>query len=202
MLSVAGLSREGLAPASLAIDDGECVWLTGPSGSGKTLLLRAIADLDPNGGAVSLDGEPREALPGPEWRRRVAYIPAEPGWWADGVAAHFADWPAAAAIVSALGLSAECGDWPVSRLSTGERQRLGLARALILQPRVLLLDEPTSGLDEQATKAVETLIGERLAAGISVLWVTHDPAQAARVARRGYSMRSGRLRDGGGGAAA
>ena len=65
MLSVAGLSRQGLAPASLTVDDGECVSLTGPSGSGKTLLLRAITDLDPNEGVVSLDGEPCEALSGP-----------------------------------------------------------------------------------------------------------------------------------------
>lgn len=202
MLRVADLSREGLAPASLTIDDGECVSLSGPSGSGKTLLLRAIADLDPNEGAVSLDGESREAMAAPDWRRRVIYVPAEPGWWADTVAAHFGDWPSAAAFVGALGLPAASGDWAVSRLSTGERQRLGLARALALRPRVLLLDEPTSGLDEQTTAAVERLIAEQRAEGLSVLWVTHDPAQARRVARRGYAIEAGRLSDLPAGAAA
>jgi ABC-type phosphate transport system ATPase subunit len=58
---------------------------------------------------------------------------------------------------------------------------------------VLLLDEPTSGLDEMATAAVETLIAERRAEGAAVLWVSHDPGQAARIARRRLAVADGRV---------
>jgi phosphate-transporting ATPase len=81
-------------------------------------------------------------------------------------------------------LRVDCRTWPISRLSTGERQRLGLVRALVLEPRVLLLDEPTSGLDDAATQEVEKLVRARLDRGASVIWVTHDSAQGRRLARR------------------
>ncbi len=184
MLSVSALARPELEPVSFELADGECIAIGGASGSGKTLLLRAIADLDPNDGAVRLDGAAREAMPAPEWRRQVVYVAAEPGWWRDTVGGHFADWAAARDLVAATGLPDDCHAWPIARLSTGERQRLGLVRALALEPRVLLLDEPTSGLDDAATEAVEGLIRARLAAGASALWVTHDAQQGRRLARR------------------
>ncbi len=184
MLSVRALARPALGPVSFELADGECIAVRGASGSGKTLLLRAIADLDPNHGAVTLDGAAREDMAAPEWRRRVVYVAAEPGWWRETVAAHFDDWGAAREMIAATGLPDECRDWPIARLSTGERQRLGLVRALALDPRVLLLDEPTSGLDDAATAAVEGLVRARLDAGASVLWVTHDGEQGRRLARR------------------
>jgi phosphate-transporting ATPase len=195
MLVVDHLSRLGLPAASFELADGECLVVRGPSGAGKTVLLRAIADLDPNEGHVALDGESREAMPAPDWRRRVTYLAAEPGWWAPRVADHYTDWAAARPLVESLGLPAECGDWPVSRLSTGERQRLALVRALLLEPRVLLLDEPTSGLDPAAAEQVEAAIRERLAQGASVVWVTHDRVQAARVARRFLEFAGGEVRE-------
>ncbi len=196
MLSVSDLTRLELGPLSFSVEAGECLALRGPSGAGKSLLLRAIADLDPNEGRVSLDGESREDMPAPDWRRRVAYLAAEAGWWADTVADHFADWQAARPLVEALGLTADCGDWPVARLSTGEKQRLALVRSLLMEPRALLLDEPTSGLDPDAIERVEALIRTRQEAGVSVLWVTHDRAQARRVARRCVEIENGQLREG------
>jgi len=196
MLSVTDLTRLELGPLSFSVEAGECLALRGPSGAGKSLLLRAIADLDPNEGRVSLDGESREDMPAPDWRRRVAYLAAEAGWWADTVADHFADWQAARPLVEALGLTADCGDWPVARLSTGEKQRLALVRSLLMEPRALLLDEPTSGLDPDAIERVEALIRARQEAGVSVLWVTHDRAQARRVARRWLEIENGQLREG------
>ncbi len=196
MLSVTDLTRLELGPLSFTVETGECLALRGPSGAGKSLLLRAIADLDPNEGRVSLDGESREDMPAPDWRRRVAYLAAEAGWWADTVADHFADWAAARPLVEALGLTADCGDWPVARLSTGEKQRLALVRSLLMEPRALLLDEPTSGLDPDAIERVEALIRTRQEAGVSVLWVTHDRAQARRVARRWLEIENGQLREG------
>ena len=196
MLSVTDLTRLELGPLSFSVEAGECLALRGPSGAGKSLLLRAIADLDPNEGRVSLDGESREDMPAPDWRRRVAYLAAEAGWWADTVADHFADWQAARPLVEALGLTADCGEWPVARLSTGEKQRLALVRSLLMEPRALLLDEPTSGLDPDAIERVEALIRARQEAGVSVLWVTHDRAQARRVARRWLEIENGQLREG------
>ena len=108
LLSIRDLRRLHLS-ASFDLDAGECVAMRGASGSGKTQLLRAIADLDPNEGTVLLDGTPREAVPAPAWRRLIAYIPAEPGWWADTVGGHFADWAAAAPLAERLGLPAAWG---------------------------------------------------------------------------------------------
>lgn len=90
-MKIRGLRRAGLEPFDFDLADGECVAVRGPSGAGKTILLRAIADLDPNHGSVSLDGSARESIPAPQWRRSVCYLAAEAGWWADAVAAHFPD---------------------------------------------------------------------------------------------------------------
>ncbi|MBR0775473.1 ATP-binding cassette domain-containing protein [Bradyrhizobium diazoefficiens] len=190
MLSVSGLKRLHLS-VSFDLQDGECVVLQGPSGVGKTLLLRALADLDPNEGAVKLDGTSREAMPAPAWRRQVTYLAAEPGWWSDTVQDHFSAWDDALPLVTRLGLPDDCGPWPIPRLSTGERQRLGLARALMLRSRVLLLDEPTSALDPASAAVVEALISERMSNGTSVIWTTHDDAQARRVASRIFAMGQG-----------
>jgi putative ABC transport system ATP-binding protein len=114
----------------------------------------------------------------------VTYLAAEPGWWSDIVQEHFTAWDDALLLVERLGLPADCGPWPIQRLSTGERQRLGLVRALMLRSRVLLLDEPTSALDSASAAAVESLIAERIANGTSVIWSTHDNAQARRVGSR------------------
>ena len=72
MLVVRGLRRPGLEPVSFELADGECLALRGPSGAGKSLLLRALSDLDPNKGEASLDGQAREAMAAPQWRRAVA----------------------------------------------------------------------------------------------------------------------------------
>lgn len=182
LLSVESLSRLHVQ-ASFELGSGECVALQGASGSGKTLLMRAIADLDPNKGIITLDGARRESMPAPQWRRQVTYVSAEPGWWADTVREHFTSWESVQALIYQLQLP-DCRDWRVDRLSTGERQRLALARALMLQSRVLLLDEPTSGLDKSSTAAVESIIQNRQSTGTAVIWCTHDNRQAKRVASR------------------
>ena len=169
--------------------------MRGASGAGKSLLLRAIADLDPNEGNVRLDGVAREAMLGPLWRRQVAYLAAEPGWWAETVAEHFDNWPILAQDAARLLLPQGLGGQPVARLSTGERQRLALLRSLERRPSVLLLDEPTAALDQSARDAVEALLAERLAAGAAILWVSHDSGQCARMARRSLVVTAGRVRE-------
>jgi putative ABC transport system ATP-binding protein len=195
LLSVCELRTHLLKPASFSLSAGECIAIRGPSGGGKTLLLRAIADLDPSEGVVCLEGRDRTTMSGPEWRRLVGYLPAEPGWWADTVGEHFTDWSAAACIARDMGFPDDAKDWPIARLSTGERLRLALARALMVRPKVLLLDEPTAALDPGSVRAVESLVGARISAGLAVLWVTHDIEQARRVAARRLVVSSGQVRE-------
>lgn len=190
-----GLKSALAGPFDIAAPHGGCIGVTGPSGAGKSLFLRMIADLDPNEGEVWLDGRPRAAFAAPAWRRQVVYVPAESGWWDDSIAAHFGkdQFEAARAMAERLGLPAGILGEPVSRLSTGERQRLALIRALTLGSPVLLLDEPTSALDEAGVGRIEALLRERMAAGTAVVLVTHDPAQARRLASQRFIMSKGRL---------
>tara|TARA_R110002012_G_scaffold61236_2_gene160636 strand:- start:1315 stop:1914 length:600 start_codon:yes stop_codon:yes gene_type:complete len=193
MLSIRHLVRLHLGPIDLDMASGECVALRGRSGSGKSLFLRAIADLDPAEGAVALDGRDRNTMSAPDWRRQVGYLPAESGWWADRVGAHFVDWSACRPMAERLGLDPAVVDWSIARLSSGERQRLGFVRLLENRPCCLLLDEPTASLDEGAAEIVEQLVAEHCAAGGCCLFVTHDTAQFTRIARRGYRLEDGVL---------
>lgn len=193
LLQVDGLTRPGLAPVSLTLAAGAIAAVSGPSGAGKSLLLRAIADLDPNDGAVVADGIERRSVPAPTWRRNVAYLPAESGWWADTVGQHMADPAGARDQAVRLGLSADAVDWQVARLSTGEKQRLALIRALQGAPRVLLLDEPTSGLDPAATQKVEAMIRDACDAGACAVVVSHDADQVSRLQATRYRIENGVL---------
>lgn len=110
-------------------------------------------------------------------------LPAESQWWFDTVGEHFSDvnegW------LERLGFKKETLSWAVSRLSTGERQRLALLRLLGNHPQALLLDEPTASLDVDNVGEVENIINEfRRDHNAPVLWVTHDPNQAKRVGDR------------------
>jgi ABC-type iron transport system FetAB ATPase subunit len=190
-LRVAGLRSALAGPFEIGLAAGECLAVSGPSGSGKSLFLRMVADLDPNEGDAWLDGRPRSSMAAPAWRRMVPYVAAESGWWGERVSAHFAaaHHAAAKALAARLGLAAELFDGPVARLSTGEKQRLALIRALVLDAPALLLDEPTGPLDPVSVATVEELLRERLAAGAALLLVTHAAEQAVRLATRRAEMR-------------
>lgn len=191
-LVLEGFGCRGLGPIRLQLAAGECLGLSGPSGSGKTLLLRAIADLDPHEGGLYLEGLPYQELSGPEWRRRVGLLPAETYWWDDRVGAHFAQ--PDMHLLALLGFDLQCMEWQVSRLSSGERQRLGLARLLAQQPQVLLLDEPTANLDAANTRRVESCVDDyRRSHQAAVLWVSHSPEQRQRVASRQLHLEQNRL---------
>jgi putative ABC transport system ATP-binding protein len=162
---------------------------------GQNVAAACYRGPNPNDGVVTLDGRDRSTIAGPEWRRLVGYVPAEPGWWADTVGEHFGEWTAALALVRHLGFPEETKAWPIARLSTGERLRLALIRALMALPKVLLLDEPTAALDAASMAAVESLIGARIRAGLAVLWVTHDSEQAKRIAHRLLVVEAGQIRE-------
>ena len=191
-LWIEGLATALIGPVSFDIAAGECVALMGASGAGKSLLLRAIVDLDPSTGSVRVGDRLRSDMMASEWRKLVALVPAESGWWTDRVGDHFPSKSDAIAPIEALGL-ANSLEWEVSRLSTGERQRLAIARALCRKPEALLLDEPAASLDEQATRRVEDLIGEYCKTGMALLLVTHDRQQAERMAKRVLRMSDGRI---------
>ncbi len=196
MLRIENLSRPWLHPVSLKLEAGACGIIMGPSGSGKTLLARAIADLDPNEGEVCWRGTARRAVPAPHWRRLIGYVPAESGWWADKVEEHFAAAPDPAALIAATGLDPRALGWPVARLSSGEKQRLALARALQLAPEVLILDEPTSALDAASKERVEALLMEKKRAGLTLLIITHDTGQASRLGDVFWRIEAGRVMEG------
>jgi ABC-type iron transport system FetAB ATPase subunit len=194
-LLVKELRSEFAGPFELHLGTGACAAITGPSGSGKSLFLRMIADLDPNEGRVWLNGRERASVPAPEWRKQATYVSAESGWWADMVIEHFAanSRGEVAALAARFGLRADLLDAPVAQLSTGEKQRFSLVRALLPSPPVLLLDEPTGPLDEGSVVQVEALLQERMATGTSILLVTHDPNQAERLGSQRYRMVAGHL---------
>jgi ABC-type iron transport system FetAB ATPase subunit len=166
-------------PLDLALAPGWSMGLTGPSGSGKTLLLRALADLDMHGGRMWLDDQAADQMPAHQWRRLVGYLPAESAWWFDTVGEHL-DQPTPE-LLSQLGFDGDVLQWEIRRLSSGERQRLGLVRLLSNRPRVLLLDEPTANLDKENTLRVEALLDRyRTTEQPVMVWVSHDTEQLGR----------------------
>lgn len=193
-LIIKQLKTDLFGPVDLSIGAGECVCLSGASGSGKTLLLRAIADLDPHEGDVALDDNTCSGMDAYQWRKQVGLLSSESQWWFEQVGQHFkkpsSEW------FEKLGFDNEVMHWQVSRLSSGEKQRLALARLLENNPKVLLLDEPTANLDKENTELVEGIIKSLIEKNkITVLWVSHDSEQIKRVASHHYRLSDRRLEE-------
>ena len=174
--------------------------VTGPSGAGKTTLLRLLNRLEvPDGGRVCYHGQPPDELDPLTLRRRVGMVFQRPtpfpGSVADNLAVARPD-----AGTGELGTALErvaldpglLGQ-EARTLSGGELQRICLARTLVTGPETLLLDEPTSALDDQPKRVFESTARDLAAQDITIIWVTHDTAQAARVADRIYQLRHGHL---------
>ena len=172
--------------------------VVGPSGSGKSTLLRLLNRLaDPDSGRVVYQGtdiRERDVL---ALRREACLVPQLPAL-VDGTVHDNVGYGARLAghsfdlrrCLELAGLDPDFGERDSAKLSVGEQQRVMLARALALEPRVLLLDEPTSALDKDARNAVEaTLKRLRGRTSISIVFVTHDGAQALRLCD--YAVRVG-----------
>jgi putative ABC transport system ATP-binding protein len=176
--------------------------LLGPSGSGKSTLLRLLNRLaDADAGVVRFRGEDVRGLDPLELRRRATLVPQLPAPLPGSVADNVRYGPSLCGrepdvprALELAGLTDGYAARDAAELSVGEQQRVMLARALALEPEVLLLDEPTSALDEDATAGVEQTLRElagRLDAAIVV--VTHDRGQAERLADRTVEIRDGRV---------
>ncbi len=190
VLDVHALSGVYFAPVSLQLEAGAVLCLFGVSGSGKSQFLRALVDLEPHQGEIFLQGVEQQQMAANLWRRAVAYLPAESGWWAVRVGQHFTTQPSSDALAS-LGLDETILARAVDGISSGERQRLGLLRLLVQRPKVILLDEPSANLDPDSTLKMEQVVRAYLhEAQAAAIWVSHDPLQRARIADRSMEMPS------------
>lgn len=188
---------------ALDVRRGEVLAVVGPSGAGKTTLLRLLNFLEaPTSGAVHFDGKPVPADPPLSLLRRVTTVFQRPVMLSGTVRENVAyglrlrGQPAEAAVNAALarvGL-ASLARQPAARLSGGEMQRTALARALVLEPDVLLLDEPTANLDPYNAGLIEAIVREQNQAhATTVVLVTHNVFQARRLAHRAALLLEGRL---------
>jgi putative ABC transport system ATP-binding protein len=194
-----------LHQVDLFVAQGEIVCLLGPSGGGKSSLLRCINRLtEPPATSVFLNGTDATTLDILELRRQVGMVFQQVALFDGTVAENIAYGPGLQGLPPEPGeprrlleladLSQELADWDAGVLSGGQAQRVALARALATNPTTLLLDEPTSSLDPAATKNIEATVQKlRDTLGLTVLWVTHDPEQARRVADRLYLLVDGRI---------
>ncbi len=200
-----------LRGVSLEVQPGEAVAIVGPSGCGKTVLLRHVMGLlVPDAGQVRLDGEPVHRLP----PHRLREVRAQIGVVFQGAAlfdsltvGENVAFPLrrhrrlpeqrireiVADKLSLVGMAGTEHKMP-AELSGGMRKRVGIARALALDPKVVLYDEPTAGLDPVTARAVDRLMtAVRAQTRATVLLVTHDLLTAFAVADRVAVMEAGRF---------
>lgn len=212
-VSAAFHNRRALGDISLSIRRNEFVGIVGPNGSGKSTLLRLLNGLvAPTSGTVELFGRPAAGRHLREARRRIGYLPqhcdydpAYPttvrevvmmgrwpmlGLWGRPSPGDRAKVAGVARLTGLGGLL----DRPVGHLSGGERQKMGIARAMAQEPEILMLDEPTSDLDIAAQAEVGGLV-ERVyrRGGLTVLFVTHFISHLPPCCSRFLLMRGGRI---------
>ena len=195
---------------SLRIERGEMVAIMGPSGSGKSTLLHLLGALEtPSGGTIALAGRRFEALGDRELtlirRETIGFVfqffnllpalTAEENVILPALIAGRRDPETrarAAELLARVGLGARKNHLP-SELSGGEQQRVSIARALLLEPELVLADEPTGNLDSRSSSEILTLLAElNRAEGHTIVMVTHDPAAAATAGRVVF-LRDGRV---------
>jgi ATP-binding cassette subfamily C protein CydCD len=184
-VTVNGRSGPILDSLSLRIDPGEVVGVTGPSGAGKSTLLDLLLGWrQPDGGEIWADGVNLADLDRTAWQRRIAWVPQQPalvaGTVADNIRMGNPDATQAelesAALAAALDvpLNTPVGELGAG-LSTGQRRRVALARAILADRPLIVLDEPTEGVDASTEAAILDRLPEVLAGRTAVI-VSHHPA--------------------------
>jgi putative ABC transport system ATP-binding protein len=179
---------------------GACTAVTGRSGAGKSTLLRLLTRLeDPTSGAIRFLGRPLMDYNVLELRRRVASIAQTPILLTGDVLSELRvgriDLPEerARVLLAQVGLPEEFVARPTQRLSVGQAQRVCIAKALVLDPEVVLLDEPTAALDPVSARAIEALLTDLVTRDVSIVVVTHDLGLTRRVADHQLVLDAGRL---------
>jgi ABC-type polar amino acid transport system ATPase subunit len=214
-LSKSYLDREIFRDVSISVVPGEAVAVMGASGTGKTTLLRCLDGLErADAGTVSVGGSTVDHRDPPErfrpavfaLRRQVGFV--FQGWhlfsnrtvlenvmegpvFVRGIPAAQAG-ERGRALLAEVGVVHRAQAFP-HELSGGEQQRAAIARALALDPEVLLLDEPTSALDDAGAERLGELLRRLVAGGLALVAVTHDGAFARRLGGRLYRLQDGRL---------
>jgi putative ABC transport system ATP-binding protein len=183
------------------VDAGEVVSIVGPSGAGKSTLLRTINRLvEPTAGEIFLDGVATRKMNPLELRQRVGMVFQLPALFGETVAdavlyglrlmGRSTD---VGHLLELVGLDPSLATRDPQSLSVGQQQRVSIARALALEPEVLLMDEPTSALDQAARQRVEGLIRDLNARlNLTIVIVSHALDQVERVADRVLLLVSGR----------
>ena len=206
MLSLKNVSRKVkntwlLRDITIDIPFGDIFIIHGPSGSGKTSLLRVINGLDPiTTGSISSNGKILDIKNIWEWRREHPLVFQDarlfPGTIEDNIripAEYHGMGVDAEDLLAKVDLKKDLTT-DVSTLSGGEQQKLAIARALALNPKVLLLDEPTSNLDHEAKILIERVLLELCRKQqVSIILVTHDQQQVKRLGNHGAVLKEGRI---------
>jgi ABC-type methionine transport system ATPase subunit len=192
---------EILRGVTFAVQAGEVFSVVGPSGAGKSTLLRTINRLvESTAGNIFLDGAPIEEINPLELRRRIGMVFQLPALFGDTVedsvlygvrlAGKCAD---VERLLGLAGLAPSLASRNPQSLSVGQQQRVSIARALALEPEVLLMDEPTSALDQVARQWIEDLIGQlNKELGLTIVVVSHALDQVERIADRVVLLIEGR----------
>ncbi len=186
---------------TFAVQAGEVFSVVGPSGAGKSTLLRTINRLlEPTAGNIFLDGASIEEIDPLELRRRIGMVfqlPALFGETVEDTVLYGVRLTGKRADVEHLlglaGLAPSLASRNPQSLSVGQQQRVSIARALALEPEVLLMDEPTSALDQVARQRIEDLIGQlNKELGLTTVVVSHALDQVERIADRVVLLVDGR----------
>jgi len=190
--------HDALQDIDLQVASGDRLVILGANGAGKSVLLRALHGLvQPTAGTLTWAGDSRRprsqamVFQRPVLLRRSARANVEYALGVNGIDGDDRYWRALEALEH-VGLQA-LADRPARVLSGGEQQRLALARAWALRPRLLYLDEPTASLDPAAATEVERIVGEIQAAGTTVVMTTHNLGLARRFAKDIAFLAEGRL---------
>lgn len=201
--------KEVLSDVNLRIEQGEFMVLVGPSGSGKTTMLKMINRLlEPTGGDIYMDGkrikdyDERELrlstgyvlqaialFPNLTVAENIALIPEMKGWTKSQIASKTEE------LLDKVGLPAVDYAYRLpSELSGGEQQRIGIVRAIIAEPRILMMDEPFSALDAISRKQLQALTKDlHKEFGMTTIFVTHDMDEALKLGDRIAVLQEGEI---------
>ncbi len=204
--------REALSELNMSMEKGEMAFLTGHSGAGKSTLLKLIALIErPTRGQVIINGQNTNGVSRrkiPAYRRQIGIVFQDHKLLYDRTVMDNVGLPLVVqgighrevgrrvrAALDQVGLLGKEKLFPVG-LSTGEQQRVGIARAVVSKPDLLIADEPTGNLDPELSLEIMSLFQRFNDVGVTLLIASHDLALVERLGKRRIILESGRLKQG------